>query len=87
MDFLYANSKFAVQNEGTYLPRILRETCSQFHQPYTRAFFVRIFQQSQNITRKTTFVRKTRTYNVDDIDTCIDRVTPKLLIHVKSDQK
>ena len=30
MDFLYANSIFAVQNEGTYLPRITRETCTLF---------------------------------------------------------
>ncbi len=28
------------------------ESCSQFHQHYTRAFFVRIFSQSQIITRK-----------------------------------
>jgi len=34
-----------------------------------RAFFVQIFQQSQNETRKMTFVRKIRTYNVDEIDT------------------
>ncbi len=26
--------------------------CHQFHQHYTRAFFVRIFRQSQNVTRK-----------------------------------
>ncbi len=30
MDFLYANSVFEVQNEGTYLPRISRETCTRF---------------------------------------------------------
>ncbi len=28
MDFLSANSRFAVQNDGTYLPRITRETCT-----------------------------------------------------------
>jgi len=44
--------------------------CGQFHHHYTRAFFVRIFQQSQNVTRKTTFLRNFRTYNVDEIDTC-----------------
>jgi hypothetical protein len=27
MDFLSANSRFAVQNDGTYIPRITRETC------------------------------------------------------------
>ncbi len=27
MDFLFANSGFAVQIDGTYLPRITRETC------------------------------------------------------------
>ena len=43
--------------------------CRQFHQRYTRAFFVQIFQQSQKITRKTMFVRKICTYNVDEIDT------------------
>ncbi len=44
-------------------------SCSQFHQHYTREFFVWIFQQSQNITRKTTCVQKIRMYNVDEIDT------------------
>jgi len=47
----------------------VRYSCSQFHQRYTRTFFVRIFQQSQNVTRKMTFVRKICTYNVDEIDT------------------
>ncbi len=28
------------------------DSCSQFHQCYTRAFFLWIFQQSQNVTRK-----------------------------------
>jgi hypothetical protein len=28
MGFLSANSGFAVQNDGTYLPRITRETCN-----------------------------------------------------------
>jgi uncharacterized membrane protein len=49
--------------------RIFQLFCSQFHQRYTRVFFVQIFQQSQNVTRKTTFVQKIRTYNVDVIDT------------------
>ncbi len=44
-------------------------SCSQFHQHYTPAFFVRIFQQSQNVNRKTMFVRNIRTYNADEIDT------------------
>ncbi len=30
MDFLSANSRFAVQNDGTYPPRITRETCTCF---------------------------------------------------------
>ncbi len=30
MNFLSANSRFAVQNDGTYLPRITRETWGQF---------------------------------------------------------
>jgi hypothetical protein len=49
--------------------KLLKIICSQFHQHYTRAFFVQIFQQSQYITRKTTFVRKICTYSVDEIDT------------------
>jgi hypothetical protein len=28
MDFLYANSRFQIQNDGTYLQRISRETCT-----------------------------------------------------------
>jgi len=44
-------------------------TFSQFHQRYTHAFFVQIFQQSQNVTRKMTFVQNFCTYNVDEIDT------------------
>ncbi len=28
MDLLSANSRFAVQNDGTYLPEIARETCT-----------------------------------------------------------
>ena len=28
MDFLSANSRFAVQNDGKYVPRITRETCT-----------------------------------------------------------
>ena len=37
MDFLYANSIFTVQNEGTYLPRITRETCTLFFAQDLRA--------------------------------------------------
>jgi len=40
----------------------------QFHQRFLRAFFVRKFVQSQNVTRKKTFVRKIRAFNVDEID-------------------
>ncbi len=28
IDFLSANSRFAVQNDGTYLPRITRDNCT-----------------------------------------------------------
>jgi len=31
---------------------------SQFHQRFTRAFFVQMFVQSQNATRKKAFVQK-----------------------------
>jgi len=48
---------------------VKKPDCSQFHQRYTRVFFVQIFQQSQNVTIKTTFVQKICTYNVDEIDT------------------
>ncbi len=34
MDFLSANSRFAVQNDGTYLPRITRETCIWLSIPF-----------------------------------------------------
>jgi len=47
----------------------LKSTFRQFHQRKTGEFFVRIFWQSQNVTRKMTFVRKIRTFNVDEIDT------------------
>jgi len=47
----------------------MQDSSSQFHQRYMRTFFVPIFQQSQNVTRKMTFVRKIRTYTVDEIDT------------------
>ncbi len=43
-------------------------TLFQFHQHFTRSFFVQIFQQRQNVTRKKTFVQKTRVFNVDEID-------------------
>ena len=36
LDFLYANSVFKVQNEGTYLPRITRETCTDVFILYNR---------------------------------------------------
>ncbi len=32
MDFLSANSRFAVQNDGTYLPRITRKACIYLNQ-------------------------------------------------------
>jgi len=41
----------------------------QFHQRYTRVFFVQVFQQSQNVTSKTMFVRNICTHNFDEIDT------------------
>jgi len=56
-------------------------SCRQFHQHYTLAFFVRTsFRQlfytyvrtyvSKKKAAETTFVRKTRAFNVDEIDTC-----------------
>jgi hypothetical protein len=56
-------------DKWNYLGICTRDSSSQFHQRYMRAFFVRIFQQSQIVTRKTTFVRNICTYNVDEIDT------------------
>ncbi len=35
---------------------------------FTYEFFVQKFIQSQNVTRKNTFVRKTRVFIVDEID-------------------
>ncbi len=55
-------------------------TLSQFHQRYTRAFFVRIFQQSQNVTSKTTFVRNICTYNFDEIDTLGLNIRTRVLL-------
>jgi len=40
----------------------------QFHQRFTRTFFVQKFVQSQNVTRKKAFVRKICMFNVDKID-------------------
>jgi len=40
----------------------------QFHQHFTYEFFVQIFWQSQNVTRKMTFVRKICLFNVNEID-------------------
>jgi len=40
----------------------------QFHQPFTRTFFVQKFVQSQNVTRKKAFIRKICAFNVDEID-------------------
>ncbi len=44
-------------------------TCRQFHQHFTYDFFVRIFWQSQNVTRKLKFIQKIRSFNVDEIIT------------------
>jgi len=41
---------------------------SQFHQSFKRAFFIQKFVQSQNVTRKKTFVWKRREKNIDEID-------------------
>jgi hypothetical protein len=41
---------------------------SQFYQRFTRAFFIRMFVQSQNVTRKKAFVRNRCAKNVDEID-------------------
>jgi hypothetical protein len=43
-------------------------TRCQFHQRFTRVFFVRKFVQSQNVTRKKAFVRKICAFHVDEID-------------------
>ena len=38
MDFLSANSRFLVQNDGMYLPRITRETCTSLFYGRLRVF-------------------------------------------------
>jgi len=43
-------------------------TCRQFHQHFTRAFFVRKFVQCQTLSKEKTFVPKMGEYNVDEID-------------------
>jgi hypothetical protein len=45
MDFLSGNSRFAVQNDGTYLPRITRETCSTKKKFSKIKFFCELKQQ------------------------------------------
>jgi len=50
------------------LSRIKSGNRCQIHQRFTYEFFVRIFWQSQNVTRKTKFVRKICAFNVDEID-------------------
>jgi len=40
----------------------------QFHQRFTRSFFVRKFVQSQNVSWKKAFIRKIRAFNIDEID-------------------
>jgi hypothetical protein len=52
MDFLSANSRFAVQNDGTYLSRIMRETCNNKLQLYLQ--FVSIyFDTNENRLKET----------------------------------
>ncbi len=41
---------------------------SQFHQCFTRAFFVPKFVQNQTLSREKTFVHKICSFNVDKID-------------------
>jgi len=60
---------------GTYLYLSLIEILfafessrCQFHQHFTRTFFVQKFLQSQNVTRKKAFICKIRAFNVDEID-------------------
>jgi len=45
--------------------RIAKDFRGRFHQLFSRAFFVRLIQ---NVTRKKTFVQKTRAKNVGEID-------------------
>jgi len=44
-------------------------TSRQFHQHFTRAFFVQKFVQSQTLSREKIFVQKMHVQNVDEIDT------------------
>jgi len=54
----------------------MNETRCQFHQHFRRAFFVRKFVQSQNVTRKKAFVCKICAYNVDEIAKFTDLSLP-----------
>ncbi len=45
IDFIFANSRFAVQNDGTYLARITTETCS----PMSWILRLRLFEVLNNV--------------------------------------
>ncbi len=70
--------QFTLQNFPQCLSYI--PTRCQFHQHYTREFFVRKFIQSQNVSRKLAFVRKIHAFNVDEIDyRCQVSISPTCL--------
>jgi hypothetical protein len=48
MDFLSANSRFAVQNDGTYLPRITRETCTRIFGPRKKSQLLQALGDAQS---------------------------------------
>jgi len=64
---LFTASRFGSMNLE-FATGVSWHTSSQFHQHFTYKFFVQFFCQSQNVTRKTKFVRKIRAFNVDEID-------------------
>jgi hypothetical protein len=59
---------FAALSDAGEGDKIVLASRCQFHQRFTSAFFVQKKLQSQNISRKKTFVRKICAKNVDEID-------------------
>jgi len=56
-----------VQHFNSIKKLVLAARC-QFHQHFTRAFFIQKFVQSQTLGRGKTFERKICAFNVDEID-------------------
>jgi len=67
--------------------KVVKTLRCQFHQHFTRAFFVQKFVQSQNVTRNKAFVREIRSFNVDEIDHRKTRIVSGIFLHTKNINK